>query len=193
MEEMRAKYERIALKNQEDLKAWHESQVICQCTVGMSCCIKTSFYVNLMGFLPPDHRGGGPSDWELNSSKGSHNFAVWDQEEESGTGNRTAVRTWSGKSICAGLHNWCIENFQRVTSDYGVKFRPGSINSLRPCLSIIYITVWNPIMCAHFPQCPVIKLLIIHSNLAIVRERNKWGCPLELARVDFTLMPVHKI
>ncbi|XP_017266654.1 keratin, type I cytoskeletal 18-like [Kryptolebias marmoratus] len=27
MEEMRAKYERIALKNQEDLKAWHESQI----------------------------------------------------------------------------------------------------------------------------------------------------------------------
>ena len=27
MEEMRAKYEKIALKNQEDLKAWHESQV----------------------------------------------------------------------------------------------------------------------------------------------------------------------
>ena len=27
MEEMRAKYERIALKNQEELKAWHETQV----------------------------------------------------------------------------------------------------------------------------------------------------------------------
>uniref|UniRef100_A0A673A513 Keratin, type I cytoskeletal 18-like n=1 Tax=Sphaeramia orbicularis TaxID=375764 RepID=A0A673A513_9TELE len=27
MEEMRAKYEKIALKNQEDLKAWHESQI----------------------------------------------------------------------------------------------------------------------------------------------------------------------
>lgn len=28
MEEMRQKYEKIALKNQEELKAWHESQVI---------------------------------------------------------------------------------------------------------------------------------------------------------------------
>lgn len=28
MEEMRAKYEKIAQKNQEELKAWHESQVI---------------------------------------------------------------------------------------------------------------------------------------------------------------------
>lgn len=27
MEEMREKYERIALKNQQELKAWHESQV----------------------------------------------------------------------------------------------------------------------------------------------------------------------
>lgn len=27
MEEMRAKYEKIALKNQEEVKAWHESQV----------------------------------------------------------------------------------------------------------------------------------------------------------------------
>ena len=27
MEEMRAKYERIALKNQEELKLWHENQV----------------------------------------------------------------------------------------------------------------------------------------------------------------------
>lgn len=27
MEEMRAKYEKMALKNQEELKAWHESQV----------------------------------------------------------------------------------------------------------------------------------------------------------------------
>lgn len=27
MEDMRAKYEKIALKNQEELKAWHESQV----------------------------------------------------------------------------------------------------------------------------------------------------------------------
>lgn len=27
MEEMREKYERIALKNQEELKAWHHSQV----------------------------------------------------------------------------------------------------------------------------------------------------------------------
>lgn len=39
MEEMRAKYERIALKNQEDLKAWHETQVICQCKFGLSSCI----------------------------------------------------------------------------------------------------------------------------------------------------------
>lgn len=31
MEEMRAKYEKISLKNQEELKAWHESQVIRQC------------------------------------------------------------------------------------------------------------------------------------------------------------------
>lgn len=30
MEEMRAKYEKIALKNQEELKVWHESQVIPQ-------------------------------------------------------------------------------------------------------------------------------------------------------------------
>lgn len=28
MEEMRDKYEKIALKNQEELKAWHECQVI---------------------------------------------------------------------------------------------------------------------------------------------------------------------
>ncbi len=27
MEEIRAKYEKMALKNQEELKAWHESQV----------------------------------------------------------------------------------------------------------------------------------------------------------------------
>lgn len=27
MEEMRSKYEKTALKNQEELKAWHESQV----------------------------------------------------------------------------------------------------------------------------------------------------------------------
>lgn len=27
MAEIRAKYEKMALKNQEDLKAWHESQV----------------------------------------------------------------------------------------------------------------------------------------------------------------------
>lgn len=27
MEEMRAKYEKMALKNQEELKAWHETQV----------------------------------------------------------------------------------------------------------------------------------------------------------------------
>lgn len=27
MEEMREKYERIALKNQQELKAWHDSQV----------------------------------------------------------------------------------------------------------------------------------------------------------------------
>lgn len=27
MEDMRANYERIALKNRDDLKAWHESQV----------------------------------------------------------------------------------------------------------------------------------------------------------------------
>lgn len=27
MEEMRSKYEKMALKNQEELKAWHESQV----------------------------------------------------------------------------------------------------------------------------------------------------------------------
>lgn len=31
MEEMRAKYEKITLKNQEDLKNWHEAQVIRQC------------------------------------------------------------------------------------------------------------------------------------------------------------------
>ncbi len=30
MEEVRAKYERIAMKNQEELKAWHDAQVICQ-------------------------------------------------------------------------------------------------------------------------------------------------------------------
>lgn len=31
MEEMRAKYEKMALKNQEELKAWHESQVSFSC------------------------------------------------------------------------------------------------------------------------------------------------------------------
>ena len=30
MEEVRANYERLAVKNQEELKAWHESQVIQQ-------------------------------------------------------------------------------------------------------------------------------------------------------------------
>lgn len=39
MEEMRAKYEMIALKNQQELKAWHESQVIRQCRVQSSSCI----------------------------------------------------------------------------------------------------------------------------------------------------------
>ncbi len=29
MEEMRAKYEKIAEKNQQELKNWHEAQVIC--------------------------------------------------------------------------------------------------------------------------------------------------------------------
>lgn len=33
MEEMREKYEKIALKNQQELKAWHESQVTPKCTV----------------------------------------------------------------------------------------------------------------------------------------------------------------
>lgn len=36
MEEMRAKYEKIALKNQEELKAWHESQVVCHCIIANS-------------------------------------------------------------------------------------------------------------------------------------------------------------
>lgn len=34
MEEMREKYEKIARKNQEELKAWHESQVIHKLIVG---------------------------------------------------------------------------------------------------------------------------------------------------------------
>lgn len=31
MAEIRAKYEKMALKNQEELKAWHESQVTTHC------------------------------------------------------------------------------------------------------------------------------------------------------------------
>lgn len=38
MEEMRENYERIALKNQAELKAWHESQVIkLKCSLDVNC------------------------------------------------------------------------------------------------------------------------------------------------------------
>lgn len=43
MEEMRAKYEKIAQKNQEELKAWHESQVIYQSDFGLTRGVKISF------------------------------------------------------------------------------------------------------------------------------------------------------
>lgn len=36
MEEMRARYEKIALKNKEELKAWHDSKVIQLCAVQWS-------------------------------------------------------------------------------------------------------------------------------------------------------------
>lgn len=51
MEEMRAKYEKIAQKNQEELKAWHESQVIHKVwlisLIFYLQCILNVFYVAL--------------------------------------------------------------------------------------------------------------------------------------------------
>lgn len=45
MEEMRAKYEKIALNNQEELKKWHDSQVICQCQdLGVNKLLLSSTY-----------------------------------------------------------------------------------------------------------------------------------------------------
>lgn len=62
MEEMRAKYEKMALKSQEELKEWHESKVrllpnTFQCSAlyycGLTCwCV----------CVCPDHRGAGPGD-----------------------------------------------------------------------------------------------------------------------------------
>lgn len=41
---MRAKYESIARKNQEELKAWHESQVIHNCTGNFYDILNTVYY-----------------------------------------------------------------------------------------------------------------------------------------------------
>jgi len=50
MDEMRAKYEKITLKNQEDLKAWHETQVISQCLdVSSGSCV--CFYMYYKYFI----------------------------------------------------------------------------------------------------------------------------------------------
>lgn len=54
MEEMRANYEKIALKNQEELKAWHESKVgncfLLQCSHLISV-LKTRMKCNSLFFV----------------------------------------------------------------------------------------------------------------------------------------------
>ena len=64
MEEMRAKYERIALKNQEELKTWHESQVQ-DISAGKTQLSEILFVFTIlkhyMYFICySDHRGAGP-------------------------------------------------------------------------------------------------------------------------------------
>lgn len=72
MEEMRAKYERIALKNQEELKAWHESQVRQNLELVAECVARVGItgYSCLISFS--DHRSAGPGDGEHNSPEGGH-------------------------------------------------------------------------------------------------------------------------
>lgn len=97
MEEMRAKYEKIALKNQEEVKAWHESQVYTSVLMHIHqthlLCLVLFFMYYMYFILSTDYRGAGSSDWEHNSSEGSHKCDDWYQAQVSGTGHWTAVCT----------------------------------------------------------------------------------------------------
>lgn len=75
MEEMREKYERIALKNQQELKAWHESQVGLK--VGDCLCHRHPFVCHAVifwggCFLSSVNRSAGPGDREHDSPEGSN-------------------------------------------------------------------------------------------------------------------------
>lgn len=73
MEEMREKYEKIALKNQAELKAWHESQVIHKLIVTVVSLI---FKIVNMFSLASDYRGAGSSYREHNSTERSYISAI---------------------------------------------------------------------------------------------------------------------
>lgn len=76
MEEMRENYERIALKNQQELKAWHDSQVGLK--VGPSLLQRASSHLQLCDFslvvvpFSPVDRGSVPGNREHDRPEGSN-------------------------------------------------------------------------------------------------------------------------
>lgn len=102
MEEMRANYEKIILKNQEELKTWHESKV------------RHNFYLQILHIIYvlkttdnyisfifcTDHCCTGSSDRERGSIERSQNTSQREPPADAAFGNKAAVSDWKCKRFC---------------------------------------------------------------------------------------------
>lgn len=103
MEKMRANYEKIILKNQEELKTWHESKVGRNFSLQILLIIyvlkTTESYISFF-FFSTDHHCTGSSDRERGSIERSQNTSQCEPQADAAFGNRAAVSDWKCKRFC---------------------------------------------------------------------------------------------
>lgn len=99
MEEMRANYEKIVLKNQEELKAWHESKVGHNFSMQSYLCFKEKKLSVIHILFWIDIRGAGSSDREHCSTERSQQATQREPQADANFWNWAAIYDWKCKRV----------------------------------------------------------------------------------------------
>ena len=181
MAEIRAKYEKMALKNQEELKAWHESQVkdwqltICICTEGGVNRAQSHLFIPI---ITSDNRSADPGIPEHRGPEGSPDRSERAAATDPDPGDRSGVTEEPGEKHSVSTH--FIYPNTRLSE---LSAMPNSALSLQ--VSHIYFvdtsfTLWwpfamelssaSPVHCKNFN--PFYSFLLAHRKPP---WRARWG------------------